>query len=178
MWGRWKRYLAAALFLALVPVFAAGDKIDRLGQATFLGQYGAWYMGRTLYVNGDKLCWATTAFRDDRPPTVSVVYGPIAGNPSLVFRIDGAHIPKGGATATMIIGKETFDFVHLAKFDHTGYFPVSSTDRPQILAALLALSKAKARHFKVTFDNGTSYRFNAHGFDRALKKVMGDCAGK
>lgn len=168
--------LAAALVMAAAPV--SSETVKLKGGSAVVGTFGPWYVSKTSFADGSRVCFAHNLSPNYNLPRLSILSVIGGKDPGPWVQYQGRTDFPPNARANLTIAKAGFQFGNGPNGPDPILTPRNEKEAVQIVNALLDAETSGERYVYVTDGSGKSYRFNTTQTAKVVGYLERNCAFK
>ncbi|MCV2869380.1 hypothetical protein OEW28_12165 [Defluviimonas sp. WL0002] len=163
------RFLALATALAISAAPVSSETIKPKGGSALIGWFGPWYMTKTTFADGSRVCFAHNLSANYTLPRLSILSVVGGKDPGPWVQYQGRADFPPNSQADLTIGKAGFKLGTGSEGPDPVLTPRNEKEAIQIVNALLDAEKGGQNRVSVTDGSGKSYKFST----RQTAKVVG-----
>ncbi len=171
--------LVLAGMLAIgVAATAQADHIKETGVATVNTRIGPWYIVRTNYEDGSRVCWAVNLNYGNRDPAFAYLAARGGDHPTSIMRFDAKRSAKANETVTLVIGNEEVKLIHGSEDVGNAFHPMTILDSRKITSLLEARQNQSPKTFYVVDSHGGKFKYDARSTTKMISYLEKNCGYK
>jgi len=172
------KFLAVALTAAMLVTPATAGNINRKGSSAFVGWFGTWYVSKTTFEDGSRVCFAHNLNHGRDLPRLSILSVIGGKDPGPWIQYESRFLFPPNATVDLKIGEYALQMQNDPDEADTLISPRSEKEAVQIVNALLDAEKSGERFFYVAEKSGKTYKFSTSETAKVVGYLERNCEFK